>query len=154
VNDLSLRESPPWLPLPLLFHRLSEGSRRKPRLVLIEDDPAIATMYRLQLVSDGFEVEIARDGASGLHAVQDSPPDLILLDVRLPRMNGLDLLESIVQDPRLAAVPVLILSNFGEADVISRGLELGARAYLIKSQTTPAELSAKVREHLPTDSTD
>lgn len=111
-------------------------------------------MYRLQLVNDGLEVEVARDGAAGLHTVQDSPPDLILLDVRLPRMNGLELLETIVQDPRLAAVPVLILSNFGESDVISRGLELGARAYLIKSQTTPAELSTKVREHLLTDSTD
>src|SRR5205807_6900244 len=88
----------------------------------IEDDPAIATMYQLQLVNDGVEVEVARDGAAGLHAVQDSPPDLILLDVRLPRMNGLDLLETIVQDPRLAGVPVLILSNFGESDVISRGL--------------------------------
>jgi DNA-binding response OmpR family regulator len=132
-----------------MFRRLFEGNRRRPRIALIEDDGAIAVMYRLQLVSDGFDVEIARDGVSGLHVVQESSPDLILLDVRLPRMSGLDVLEAIRQDPRLAAVPVLVLSNYGESDVIDRSLELGARAYLIKSQTTPVELSAKVRELLP-----
>jgi DNA-binding response OmpR family regulator len=147
---LSLQEHPRLeLPSPVLFRRLFDGRRRRPRITLIEDDAAIAVMYRLQLVSDGFDVEIARDGASGLHVVQESSPDLILLDVRLPRMSGLDLLEVISQDPRLAAVPVLILSNYSESDVIGRGLELGARAYLIKSQTTPVELSAKVRELLP-----
>jgi DNA-binding response OmpR family regulator len=147
---LALLEYPPLdLPLPVLFHRLSPGNRRPNRLVLVEDDAAIAVMYRLQLVSDGFDVEIARDGASGLHVVQESSPDLILLDVRLPRMSGLDLLQAVRQDPRLAAIPVLILSNFGESDVMDRGLELGARGYLIKSQTTPVELSAKIRELLP-----
>ena len=118
-------------------------------MVLIEDDRAIATMYRLQLVNDGLNVDLAHDGVAGLSLIQGGPPDVILLDVRLPRMSGLDLLQAIRQDPRLAAVPVLILSNYGESEVVERGLELGASAYLIKSQTTPAELSAKIRELLP-----
>src|SRR5437016_3293219 len=128
------------------FLLLSVGRPRKPRVALIEDDMAIALMYQLQLVTDGYEVNLATDGVSGLQQVQESPPDLILLDIRLPKLPGLDVLRSIAVDPRLAGVPVLILSNFGEPEIIREGLELGAREYLVKSQTTPIELSARLRD--------
>jgi DNA-binding response OmpR family regulator len=118
---------------------------------LIEDDLAIALMYQLQLVTDGYEVELAMDGASGLRHLQDAPPDLVLLDLRLPQLPGLDVLRAIAEDPRLAGVPVLILSNYGEPAMVREGLELGARDYLIKSQTTPFELSMRLRDFLPTD---
>jgi DNA-binding response OmpR family regulator len=137
-------------PRPSLFWpRLDPGDRRKARLVLIEDDMAIALMYQLQLVNDGFEVELANDGATGLQKVQDAPPDLVLLDLRLPRLPGLDVLRAIASDPRLVGVPVLILSNYGEPDMVREGLQLGARDYLIKSQTTPIELSMRLRDFLP-----
>ena len=83
----------------------------KARVLLIEDDQTIALMYQLQLVADGYKVELAMDGASGLRQVQEAPPDLILLDIRLPKLPGLDVLRAIALDPRLAGVPVLILSN-------------------------------------------
>jgi DNA-binding response OmpR family regulator len=123
----------------------------KARVLLIEDDQTIALMYQLQLVADGYEVELAMDGASGLRQVQEAPPDLILLDIRLPKLPGLDVLRAIALDPRLAGVPVLILSNYGEPAMVREGLQLGARDYLIKSQTTPIQLSMRLREYLPQD---
>ena len=143
------------LPLPRLtqspfpFQRLDSLQRRKPKIALIEDDVAIAMMYQLQLVDDGYDVELATDGASGLRLVQDSPPDLILLDLRLPKLPGLEVLRSIAIDPRVAGIPVLILSNYGEPSVVQEGLGLGAREYLVKSQTTPLDLSTRLREYLP-----
>jgi DNA-binding response OmpR family regulator len=123
----------------------------KARVLLIEDDQTISLMYQLQLVADGYEVELAMDGASGLRQVQEAPPDLILLDIRLPKLPGLDVLRAIALDPRLAGVPVLILSNYGEPAMVREGLQLGARDYLIKSQTTPIQLSMRLREYLPQD---
>jgi two-component system, sensor histidine kinase and response regulator len=131
-----------------LSPRLSARLERKSRVLLIEDDLSIALMYQLQLVSDGYEVELATDGASGLRQLQESPPDLVLLDIRLPSMPGLDVLRAIGLDPRLAGVPVLILSNYGEPAMVREGLELGARDYLIKSQTTPVQLSMRLRDYL------
>ncbi len=135
--------SPPYV------HRLDDGASRRPRVLLIEDDMAIALMYRLQLTGDGYDVELATDGVTGLQQVQGMPPDLVLLDLRLPRLAGLDVLRAIGLDPRLAGIPVLILSNYGEPEMVKEGLQLGARDYLIKSQTTPIALSLRLRDFLP-----
>ncbi len=97
---------------PLRLSRLA-GDNRPPQVALIEDDLAIATRYRLQLETDGFEVAHAPDRAIGLHLVQESVPDLIRLDIRLPQVPGLDVLRSISADPQQAGVPILILSNYG-----------------------------------------
>lgn len=141
-----------WLaPTGPLPHWLGDPVLRRPLLVLIEDDISIAHMYRLQLVSDGFEVLLAGDGAEGLNLISQSRPDLVLLDIRLPRMQGLEVLKSVQADADLARVPVLILSNYGEPGIVQEGLSLGARDYLIKSQTTPVQLSARVREFIPDD---
>jgi two-component system, sensor histidine kinase and response regulator len=136
-----------------LSPHLSARLERKSRVLLIEDDLSIALMYQLQLVSDGYDVELATDGASGLRQLQASPPDLVLLDIRLPQMPGLDVLRAIGLDPRLSGVPVLILSNYGEPAMVREGLQLGARDYLIKSQTTPIQLSMRLRDFLPTETT-
>jgi DNA-binding response OmpR family regulator len=131
------------------LQRLDDGGPRRARVLLIEDDTSIALMYQLQLVHDGYEVTLATDGVSGLRQVQDAPPDLVLLDIRLPRLPGLDVLRAITLDPGLAGVPVLILSNYGEPSMVKEGLQLGARGYLIKSQTTPIQLSMRLRDYLP-----
>lgn len=138
----------PAAPMPLW---LGDQGLRRPRLVLIEDDTAIAQMYRLQLMSDGFEVLLAADGAEGLLLIGQSRPDLVLLDIRLPRMQGFEVLRTVQADADLARVPVLILSNYGEPAIVQEGLTLGARDYLIKSQTTPIQLSARVRDFIPND---
>lgn len=114
------------------------------KVLFIEDDPAVAEMYKLKLELDGYTVTVARDGEEGLKMATDAPPDIIFLDTRLPKMDGFAVLEQLRASERTKEVPVIILSNYGERELVDRGLKLGALEYLIKSQTTPANLSRGV----------
>ena len=111
------------------------------KLLLTEDDAAAAEMYRIRLEADGYTVITAADGTAGLELATRERPDLIYLDIRLPHMDGLDVLERLRADARTHAVPVVILSNYGEEELRARGLELGAMEFLLKSEITPAGLA-------------
>jgi len=115
------------------------------RVLLVEDDSALAQMYRVKLERDGYTVHVAGDGEEALSTLSEELPDLIFLDVRLPRMDGLAFLERIRATRRTRNIPVVIVSNYSEAELVSRGLQLGALEYLIKSKTTPGQLSDGVR---------
>jgi len=123
---------------------VSEAPDEEVKVLFIEDDPAVAEMYKLKLELDGYTVTVAKDGEEGLRVANDSPPDIIFLDTRLPKMDGFAVLERLRSAERTAGVPVIILSNYGERELVDRGLKLGALEYLIKSQTTPANLSRGV----------
>ena len=114
-------------------------------VLLVEDDPAVSEMYKLKLEMDGYTVSVAADGEEGLKYAQERRPHIIFLDVRLPKMDGMSVLEALRSDDKTRHIPVLILSNYGEPPLIERGLRLGAREYLLKSQTTPAGVSAKTK---------
>jgi two-component system cell cycle response regulator DivK len=111
------------------------------KLLLIEDDEAAAEMYRVRLVADGYTVIHARDGEEGLALAESEKPDLIYLDLRLPKMDGFEVLEHLRSNGHASAVPVVILTNYGEAELRERGLKLGALEFLVKADTTPARLS-------------
>lgn len=115
-------------------------------VLLVEDDAALAQMYRVKLERDGYTVRTAGDGEEALQLVDDQLPDLIFLDVRLPRMDGLTFLERIRGADRTRNIPVVIVSNYSEEELVARGLQLGALEYLVKSQTTPGQLSRGVRD--------
>jgi len=117
-------------------------SRLQAKLLLVDDDEALAEMYALQLTASGFQVTTARSGAEALQLVLDATPDLIYLDLGLPGMTGLEVLERLRGAPSTAEVPVVILTNFSEPEMIKRGQELGAQDYLIKVDTSPALLAA------------
>jgi DNA-binding response OmpR family regulator len=123
---------------------LSEAPDEEVHVLFIEDDPAVAEMYKLKLELDGYTVVVAKDGEEGLEMADASPPDIIFLDTRLPKMDGFAVLERLRSAERTAEIPVIILSNYGERELVDRGLKLGALEYLIKSQTTPANLSRGV----------
>jgi CheY-like chemotaxis protein len=123
---------------------LSEVPDEEVRVLFIEDDPAVAEMYKLKLELDGYTVTVAKDGEEGLEMATDTPPDIIFLDTRLPKMDGFAVLERLRSAERTREIPVIILSNYGERELVDRGLKLGALEYLIKSQTTPANLSRGV----------
>ena len=146
IPTLLPRPAPPARPFPGAW--MDVEKERKPRVLMIEDDLTIATMYRQQLRADGFEVELATDGVAGLHAAQANPPDLVLLDIRLPKMSGTEVLRTMASDPRVAGVPVIALSNYSDGQIVREVTGLGAREYLVKSQTTPAELTEKIRKLL------
>jgi len=123
---------------------LSEAPDEEVRVLFIEDDPAVAEMYKLKLELDGYTVTVAKDGEEGLELANQAPPDIIFLDTRLPKMDGFAVLERLRSAERTREIPVIILSNYGERELVDRGLKLGALEYLIKSQTTPANLSRGV----------
>ncbi|HXM54053.1 MAG TPA: response regulator [Candidatus Dormibacteraeota bacterium] len=114
------------------------------RVLFVEDDPAVAEMYKLKLELDGYAVEVAGDGVQAVQMATGSPPDIIFLDIRLPKMDGMGVLEALRQDERTRDVPVVILSNYSERELVERGLRLGALDYLVKSQTTPARVAGGV----------
>ena len=123
---------------------LSEAPDEEVKVLFIEDDPAVAEMYKLKLELDGYTVTVAKDGEEGLELANQAPPDIIFLDTRLPKMDGFAVLERLRSAERTHEIPVIILSNYGERELVDRGLKLGALEYLIKSQTTPANLSRGV----------
>ena len=115
------------------------------RILVIEDDPDIALSLRLKLERDGgFEVKTAEDGATGLRLAVDSPPDLVLLDVNLPGMDGFEVCRHLRNDPATAATPVIMLTaRIDESDRVA-GLDLGADDYITKP-FSPKEALARIR---------
>lgn len=116
------------------------------RVLFIEDDPDIAEMYRLKLEIDGYVVTVATDGEEGLRQARATRPDLIFLDIRLPRADGFSVLKELRADGGTRNVPVVILSNYGETEQIEQGLDMGALEYLIKADTSPGLLATDVRK--------
>lgn len=116
-------------------------------ILLVEDDPAVSGMYKLKLEMEGYRVTVCADGEEGLRMAREEKPQLIFLDIRLPRMDGMTVLEAMRGDDRTRHIPVVILSNYGEPPLIERGLRLGAREYLLKSETTPSSVAARARSY-------
>jgi CheY-like chemotaxis protein len=126
--------------------------RRSPlqgTLLLVDDDDALAEMYALQLTASGFHVTTASSGVEALALVNDVLPDLIYLDLGLPGMTGLEVLERLRSAPNTAAVPIVILTNFSEPEMMERGKALGAQDYLVKVDTPPALLAAAALKWVP-----
>jgi CheY-like chemotaxis protein len=117
-------------------------------VLFVEDDASVAQMYRLKLELDGYTVEVAGDGLAALEKARDTRPDIIFLDIRLPKLDGLGVLEALRADPSTANIPVVILSNWNEKELVERGVSLGALDHLIKSQTTPTRLSQRLADWL------
>ena len=119
------------------------------KILLVDDDPLLTRMYQTKFNSEGHVVENASDGVKALEMVGQVKPDLILLDVMMPRMNGLEVLTKLKANPATKSIPVVMLTNVSasEADE-EKGLELGAVAYLVKANYTPKEVVAKVKEIL------
>ena len=118
------------------------------RVLFVEDDALVAQMYRLKLELDGYSVDIAGDGLIALEKARALHPDIIFLDIRLPKLDGLSVLEALRADAATQHIPVVILSNWNEKELVERGVKLGALDHMIKSQTTPARLSQRLRDWL------
>jgi DNA-binding response OmpR family regulator len=113
-------------------------------VLLVEDDVAVAQMYKLKLELDGYLVLTAVDGETGLAMAEKFHPNLIVLDIRLPGMDGLALMDAMRARDRLRETPILILTSVDDPDTERRSVELGARQYLLKSKTTPGALAGWV----------
>jgi two-component system alkaline phosphatase synthesis response regulator PhoP len=116
--------------------------------LIVEDEIFIADLYSRQLTNAGFSVITAGDGLSGLKDLESQPFDLLLLDIMLPGMNGLELLKQWRTKNPQSTMPVLLLTNLGQDAVIKEGFELGAQGYLIKASYTPAQIVNEVQNAL------
>jgi DNA-binding response OmpR family regulator len=118
------------------------------KIVLVEDEVVLSKAIHIELEDAGFHVKSALDGAAGLELIRKEQPDLVLLDIILPKMNGFDVLAALKKDPNTKKIPVVILSNLGHEDDRKRGMELGAVDYCLKSTTDLSELSKKIEKFL------
>ncbi|HXA28782.1 MAG TPA: response regulator [Candidatus Angelobacter sp.] len=108
-------------------------------VLLVEDDPAISRLYRMLLESRGYTVRCAGDGVEGLDRTNEKRPDLVLLDIMMPRMNGIAFLQAL-RAGEMRDVPVVVLSNFMEKQLVDDAMSLGALEYMVKAQTRPEAL--------------
>lgn len=117
----------------------------KPQILIIEDDPYILKMYELKLGLEGYQVKTAVNGRLGLEKLKEGNPDLILLDILMPEMDGFEVLEHLKKDPATKNVPVLVLSNLGQEDHINKAMSFGVQGFIVKSQYTPSQVVETIR---------
>jgi len=128
-------------------------SHPKGKVIIIEDEAAFRDIFKDLLVSDGYNVLTAEDGERGWLLVRTEIPDLVLLDLALPRLHGFEVLQNIRTDAATQDTPVIILTVVGEQDNVKKGLRLGATDYLVKGFYTPREILAKINDILYSDLT-
>jgi len=117
-------------------------------ILLIEDDPFLLSMYSTKFELENFKVVTASDGEKGVELVQDSNPDIILLDILMPKMDGFEVLEKIKANPKTKDIPVILLTNLNQQEDVERGMELGANDFLIKAHFMPSEVVGKIKKLL------
>lgn len=118
------------------------------KILIVEDDPILQKAIQEYLSSDGFEVLAASNGEEGVRFALDEIPDLILLDIILPKKNGFEVIKEIKESPKTKNIPVILLTNLGSLSDIEKALELGASTYLVKSDYGLEEISQKIKETL------
>ncbi|HOZ56488.1 MAG: Alkaline phosphatase synthesis transcriptional regulatory protein PhoP [Parcubacteria group bacterium ADurb.Bin316] len=118
----------------------------KTKILLVEDDPFLSSMYSTKFEIENFFVLSAEDGERGLKLALTEKPDIILLDILMPKMNGFEVLEKLKADEKTKSIPVILLTNLNQKDEIEKGLSLGANDYLIKAHFMPSEVVDKIKK--------
>jgi DNA-binding response OmpR family regulator len=118
------------------------------KILIVEDDKFVRELIFQRLTEEKFEVVAAKDGEEGVEKTVSEKPDLVLLDLILPGIDGFEVLSRMRKNPLTQKISVIILSNLGEKIDVDRGVKLGANDYLIKAHFTPKEIVEKVRSIL------
>lgn len=121
---------------------------KKKKILVVEDDAMISSMYKTKFESDGFNVFIADNGAAGLSLAKKEKPDIIMLDVILPQLDGFSMLEQLKLDKAVKHIPVIMLTNLGTEEDKKKGEKLGALDYFVKASLTPGQVSDKIKKIL------
>ncbi|KPJ57574.1 hypothetical protein AMJ49_00430 [Parcubacteria bacterium DG_74_2] len=114
------------------------------KILLIEDEEIMVDLLEKKLIAEGYEVSVARDGAEGLEKMRKLNPELVLLDIIMPKMGGFEVMEEMNKDEGLKKIPVIVISNSGQPVELDRAQKLGARDWLIKTEFDPQEVIDKV----------
>lgn len=123
-------------------------SEEKKQILLVEDDEFLMELYAVKLSMEGFDVLSANDGRKGLRLAKEKIPDLILLDIILPQMDGLEVLKTLKKDPATKKIPVILLTNLSHKEEVQKGFAAGAKDYLIKAHFMPSEVVEKIKKLL------
>lgn len=119
-----------------------------PHVLIVEDDAFLMNIYKTKFEFEHFKVSMAENGEIGLAEARKKHPDIILLDILMPKMDGFTALSELKKDPSISGIPVILLTNLGQKDDVKKGLELGAKDYIIKAHFKPSEVLEKVRKVL------
>lgn len=122
--------------------------KNKAHVLLVEDDVFLSGIYQKKFEMEGFKISTSDNGEKGLADVKKKKPDIVLLDVLLPKMDGFTVLKQLKEDEATKNIPVILLTNLGQKDDVEKGLEAGAADYLIKAHFKPSEIVEKVRKVL------
>lgn len=117
-------------------------------ILIVEDDAFLSNIYKTKFEMEGFKISTSDNGESGLNDASKIKPDIILLDILMPKMDGFTVLKELKKNEDTKDIPVILLTNLGQKDDVEKGLELGAVDYLIKAHFKPSETVAKVRKVL------
>lgn len=118
------------------------------RIVIAEDEDALMQAMNITLLDEGFDVLSAVNGEAALRLIESEKPDMVLLDLLMPKMTGFQVLEAMSQDPELSPIPVIVLSNLGQDEDIAKAKEFGAVDFYVKSDTDLDDLVEKINEVL------
>jgi CheY-like chemotaxis protein len=120
----------------------------KKKIIIIEDEKILANLLNKKLISEGYETLMAKDGKEGLEMIRKEMPDLVLLDIVMPEMDGFEVMEVIFKDKELKKIPIIIISNSGQPVELGRAKKLGAVDWLVKAEFDPKEVVDKVKKQL------
>jgi DNA-binding response OmpR family regulator len=118
------------------------------KILVVDDEESVREIYRHEFTNNGYLVVVATDGEEGLLKAGTEHPDVILLDIMLPKMSGIDVLRALKENELTKKIMILLLTNLGEETIIKEGFELGADGYLLKVSYTPAQVVDEVRKAL------
>jgi DNA-binding response OmpR family regulator len=118
------------------------------KIAIVEDDQAISQMYRIKFESEGFSVETAENGKLGLELCESMKPDVVLLDLMMPEMNGDEMLAKLRKTTWGKSIKVVILTNMGEQEIPEDVKKLGVEAVILKADMTPRQVAELVKSHL------
>ncbi|MDO8424701.1 MAG: response regulator [bacterium] len=118
------------------------------KILLIEDEEILIGLLQKKLAVEGYEVSLARNGEEGLQEMRRSRPDLVLLDIIMPKMGGFEVMEEMQKDKELRRIPIIIISNSGQPVELDRAKKLGARDWLVKTEFNPQEVIEKVKKQI------
>lgn len=117
-------------------------------ILIVDDDLTLREMYEARLKAEGFSVDSAKDGEEAVQKAKTNKPNIILLDIMMPKINGLDVLKMLKADDETKEIPILMLTALIQEADKQKGLASGADDYIVKSETMPGEVIAKIKEVL------
>jgi|SRR3989344_2627242 len=118
------------------------------KIIVAEDDQFLSNAYRVKLTKEGYDVKMVADGIELIDLLKTDKPNLIILDLLMPKKDGFEALKEIKADPNLKDIPIIIASNLGQTNDIDLGMELGAQDYIVKSDLSLEDLVKKIKEFI------